>query len=1187
MHLKRLEIFGFKSFADKLEIIFPQGITAVVGPNGSGKSNISDALRWVLGEQSVRTLRGLRTEDVIFAGSEERKPLGMAEVTLVLDNTDATLPLDFTEVSVTRRVYRSGESDFLINKTPVRLREIQDLFMDTGLGREAYSVIGQGKIDSILSAHSEERRAVFEEAAGIMRYKNKKALAVRKLEETEANLLRVNDIITELQEQLGPIGAQAAVAQNYLDLAERLKRLEVNCYGKEVRRLAAEEERLVKELADQSAALAETAGSESVGEAALEEARLLLTRAGEQIESLQGSLAELTAAIEKSHGAEHLLLERKSHMQAERQRAEKAIADLQSRVVALAGELEKEQGLLREIAEKRAAFEDQYSRGEQQLADQNEALGRVLADVDATKQEIVRNINELAKARHKADTIHVEREFLCRKEEEDQRRRTVVQEELAAAELRLDESEKAAQENAAQAAEVSGEIERLRQKLAGDERVLADQAAARDAVSSKLHKTESRLAALSDMQQSYQGYFHGVRSVLTESPAGGFRRGIRGTVADIIRVRKGYETALEVALGSSLQNVVVDSERSAREAIEWLRHNGRGRATFLPLDMIEGHEKRVEGYDEALKAFGAVPAVSVLDFDPQYRPVIIFLLGNTAVAPDLESAVGLARRLRKAVRIVTPAGDIIHAGGSITGGSNEHKGSGLLERKQEIAALEGEVGALQTALAAAERQVSEAAAAAENTRSALQESAARRQTIELERVALQKEREGIVAERNRVLKELDLLDAAAAEREEQRAALEAEEAGVTELVNRLEEVGRGLDEELRRREEEAASRRDSKEGDYRLLADIQASLAGARQEELNGIKTCDSLARMVDEHNRQIEAARLELERLHAEEGAADQSIAEEMASRQSLEARRVELESRIQALRGDRADMTDDLRRQEDELRDRRKRLSDLEHRVHRIEMRLNNVRNESGNILGRLVEEYGEEWADELDETWQGTLAEHRAAIEGLKGEIRSLGAVNVGAIEEHARVKERHGFLLSQFDDLVQAKQSLLNVIDEIEHTTTRRFLDTFAQIREAFISVFSQLFEGGKADLYLVDPEKPLESGIEIAAQPPGKRLQSLTLLSGGERALTAIALLFAILRVKPTPFCILDEIDATLDEANVHRFADLLANFSRATQFIVVTHRRGTMELADALYGVTMEELGVSKLISVQLKKRAG
>lgn len=1185
MHLKRLEIFGFKSFADKLEIVFPQGITGVVGPNGSGKSNISDALRWVLGEQSVRTLRGLRTEDVIFAGSEDRKPLGMAEVTLVLDNTDATLPLDFTEVSVTRRVYRSGESDFLINKAPVRLREIQDLFMDTGLGREAYSVIGQGKIDSILSAHSEERRAVFEEAAGIMRYKNKKALAVRKLEETEANLLRVNDIITELQDQLGPIGVQAAIAQQYLDLVGQLRRLEINCLGQEISRLKAEEERLSNELEQMNLALAQTAGSESLEEAALEEARLRLAQAGDEVESFQARMAELTAGIEKSFGAEHLLQERKNHMQAERQRLEKSVAELQSRVVALESELAKERETLRQVVERRTGLEGRHSSAEQALNDQNLALAGIMSGIETTKQEIVRNINDLAKAKHNANNIEVEREFLNRKEVEDQQRLVGVQDELARVDHRLARNDESHKRNGADSEAVSSEISRAREQLAENERAIAAHTASRDTLLQKTHKAESRLAALSEMQQSYQGYFQGVRSVLTEPSPDGFRKAIRGTVADVIRVQKGYETAMEVALGSSLQSVVVDTERHAREAIEWLRNNSRGRATFLPLDMIEDHDRRVDGYEDALKQFAAVPAVSVMKFDAEYRSVIHFLLGHTAVAPDMERAVGLSRRLHKAVRVVTPSGDIVNAGGSMTGGSSERKGYGLLERKQEIETLEADLKELGKSLAEAGRLIDDALKTREKTQAALQESLARRQTLDLERVGLEKEREAIASERGRVDREIELIRAGADQREQQRSALEEGSTELSATIARLEADGQALESRLRSLEAEAGQLRDSKEDDYRVLADIQASLAGVKQEELNGLKTCDSLNRMIGENAERIEAARAEIERLRVDETAADEQIAAERKSRESLEGDRAQGEERIRVLRGDRIAMTETLRQQEDGLRERRKRVSDIEHRAHRVEMRLNNVRNESGNMLGHLVEDYGPEWAGEVEGQWQGTLAENRAVIEGLKGEIRSLGPVNVGAIEENTRVRERHGFLLTQFDDLVQAKQSLLNVIEEIEHTTTRRFLDTFSQIREAFISVFNLLFEGGKADLYLVDPEKPLESGIEIEAQPPGKRLQSLTLLSGGERALTAIALLFAILRVKPTPFCILDEIDATLDEANVHRFADLLSNFSRDTQFIVVTHRRGTMELADALYGVTMEEMGVSKLISLQLKKQ--
>lgn len=1185
MHLKRLEIFGFKSFADKLEIVFPQGITAVVGPNGSGKSNISDALRWVLGEQSIRSLRGVRTEDVIFAGSEQRKPLGMAEVTLVLDNSDGTLPLDFSEVSVTRRVYRSGESDFLINKTPVRLREIQDLFMDTGLGREAYSVIGQGKIDSILSARSEERRAVFEEAAGIMRYKNKKAVAVGKLDGTEASLLRINDIIVELEGQMGPLAVQAAVTRQYLELAGTLQRLEVNCYGKEIDRLSGEEARLGQELEKASVSLAEVEGAETVDEAALEEARSGLSHAADQTEALQDRLAGVSNALEKSSGTERLLLERKSHMQSERARLEKAAHDSEANGAAFERELEAEQVRLEELSAMRATREEAVAQSERALAEHASAIAALNDRAEELKRQIVQNLSDAAKARHDANSIDVEQEFLQRQQAEDTQRLEEAQEALNAVEHRMTRLLESRGEKEEIRSGVIEGAKRVQLRLSDADTRQTNLKTQCESTAAKAQKLDSRRSALEEMEQAHQGYAQGVRSVFTESPHRG-SASLRGTVADLVKVKSGFETALEVALGSSLQSIVVESERNARDAIEWLRKTERGRATFLPLDMIEGRERRIDGLDAALKQFGAQPATAVLDYDPQYNSVLVFLLGNTMVAPDLEKAVGLSRRLNKAVRVVTLAGDVVNQGGSMSGGSRERKGSGILERKAEIETLNAEWQAVRAELAQLEQALKAAAAEREDCQNELQDLLQKKQQHDLEIARLDKEQEGVATERQRVTAVLEQINAAARSRNRQSEELAERGRGLATKIEQLEVEGQSLEEELRRIEADIRARQGSKEGDYRALADMQAALAAARQDELNSRKNCETLHRNADENRVKVAGALDEFGSLAGEMQKIEDELAAELARRSEMEVQRLQVDEQIRELRARRAEMSESLRRREDELRDRRKSTTDLAHRAHRLELRLNNLRNEAENLRAHLTEQYGTDWAAELDPSWDGTLSAHRPEIERLKGEVKALGPVNLGAVEEHDRVQERYDFLKTQYEDLVQAKMSLMRVIDEIEHTTTRRFMDTFTQVREAFVDVFNKLFEGGKADLFLIEPERPLESGIEIVAQPPGKRQQSLTLLSGGERALTAIALLFAILRVKPTPFCILDEIDATLDEANVHRFAELLSDFSREVQFIVVTHRRGTMELGDALYGVTMEEMGISKLMSLQLKKKA-
>ena len=1183
MHLKRLDIFGFKSFADKLEIIFPAGITAVVGPNGSGKSNISDAIRWVLGEQSVRTLRGARMEDIIFAGSEQRKPLGMAEVTLVIDNVDGKLPLDFSEVSVTRRVYRSGESEFFINKAPVRLREIQDIFLDTGLGREAYSMIGQGKIDAILSARSEERRAVFEEAAGIMRYKQKKAIAVRKLDETEANMLRINDIIGELGSQLGPMSAQAAVAAKYLDLCGDLRHLEVNCYGKELERLEAEEQRINNELQSQTESLAVTAGAESIEEARVEQDRAELTKAGEQLEILQEQMAETTRTLEQSSGSEKLLQERQANLVCERNRHESKLVELAERCARLTEELTALEARLVKVREAKGLAMDRRQHEEILLQEHAQMLADINAKIEEGRRNLVANINARATAKQQIEAMAMEDGFSEQQKRQDEQRLAKAKGALDEVEQRLQTVEQSIRHIKDAGAVIDAQIAELERKISDAEQVCQEQATQREVLVRQISKTGTQLNALEEMEQARQGYSEGVRALLGNGSAAG----IHGTVADLIKVSEGFEIAMDVVLGSALQHIVIENEALAREAIEWLKSNSRGRATFLPLDLIEERGRGASFARNELDRFGAVPAVTVLHTDSRYDKVIGFLLGNTLVAPDLAQAVAVARHYHKSVRVVTTSGDLVNPGGSMTGGSRDRRGAGLIERKKELEDLRAKLIVLEQEDRELEAHIQKATGSRDALRISWRKLQERRRQLELEEAKSGKELESVIAERTRMLKDSDAIFAELTGRTDHQGDRQQQRAALLSQLETLESDYHLIEEQIKTCEGELAVRLKSKDEDYRSFAESQAGLAGAEQEELGLLNQFRSL----EGNRRDLEAeaanCRVEMERLNAEEIVLAKSIQDEIGTRTRLLGDKAALEESMRSLRGIRSERTEALHKLEEELKAKRKNVTELQNRVHRLELRQNSVTRDIERLRSHLEEQYGQTWQEFRTETFEGTLSGNRAKIESLKTEIKSLGIVNVAAIDDYARIKERHEFLQKQYNDLVEARKDLANVIEEIEQTTARRFTDTFDRIKAAFSVIFARLFEGGQAEVYLLDPEKPLESGIEISAQPPGKRQQSLTLLSGGERALTAIALLFAILRVKPTPFCILDEIDATLDEANVHRFADLLSDFSKELQLIIVTHRRGTMELADAIYGVTMEEMGVSKLLSLQLKKQAG
>lgn len=1187
MHLKRLDIFGFKSFADKLEIVFPPGITAVVGPNGSGKSNISDAIRWVLGEQSVRTLRGARMEDIIFAGSEQRKPLGMAEVTLVIDNSSGKLPLDFSEVSVTRRVYRSGESEYFINKAPVRLREIQDIFLDTGLGKEAYSMIGQGKIDAILSARSEERRAVFEEAAGIMRYKQKKAIAVRKLEETEANMLRINDIIGELGSQLGPMSAQAAIATKYLELCGDLRHLEVNCFGKELDKLEVEERRINAELQSQTESLAMTAGAESLEEARLERDRAELTRLGEQLESLQEQMAETTRTLEQSSGSEKLLKERQANLVTERNRHENKLAELAERIARLTSEFTALEARLEKVRQNKNLAMDRKQREESLLTEHEQILAGISSKIEEFRRNMVKNINVRADVKQQIEAMAVEDSFSEQQKRQDEQRLAKVNSALAEIEQRLQSVEQNIKQIKDAGTDIDMRIAELERKIAEAEQVCKEQAAQREVLVRQISKTGSHLNALEEMEQARQGYSEGVRALLGSSGNKAAVAGIHGTVADLIKVSEGYEVAMDVVLGSALQHIVIKTEAQAREAIEWLKGNSRGRATFLPLDLIEDRGRVASFAKNDLERFSAVPATTVVQTDSRYHKVIGFLLGNTLVAPDLAKAVAVARHYHKSVRVVTLAGDLVNPGGSMTGGSRDRRGVGLIERKKELENLRAKLWSLEQEDRDLEECIQKAISSRDSLRANLRKLQERKHQLELEDAKSGKELESIMAEQARMLKDSEAIFAELSGRSDRQSDRQQQRAKLLSRLEALESEYQSIEMQIKACEEELSVRQKSKDEYYRSFAESQAGLAGAEQEELGLLNQLRSLEDNRAELEAEAASCRAELERLNAEELVLAKRIQDEIENRARLINEKSALEESMRFLRVQRSERTEALHRLEEELKAKRKNVSELQNRVHRLELRQNSITRDAEVLRSHLEEQYGQNWQEFRTETFEGTLSGNKVKIESLKSEIKSLGTVNLAAIEDYARIKERHEFLQKQYGDLVEAKKDLANVIEEIEQTTARRFTETFNQIRTAFSDIFSRLFEGGQAEVYLLDPDKPLESGIEIAAQPPGKRQQSLTLLSGGERALTAIALLFAILRVKPTPFCILDEIDATLDEANVHRFAELLSEFSKELQLIIVTHRRGTMELADAIYGVTMEEMGVSKLLSLQLKKQAG
>lgn len=1180
MYLKRLELAGFKSFADRTELEFVPGVTAVVGPNGSGKSNISDSIRWVLGEQSAKSLRGAKMEDIIFAGSDTRKPVNFAEVTLTLDNSDRSLDVEYAEVSVTRRVYRSGESEYYINNRSCRLKDIMELFMDTGLGKEAYSIIGQGKIEEILSTKSEDRRGIFEEAAGIVKYKTRKREAEKKLEETEQNLVRIHDIVSEITEQVGPLREQAETARTYKELQSKLVEHEVALYVQQIEAAHAkweEASRRVHELQEQLVGQTTEASRQ---EADLEQARFHVSQIDQSIEELQQVLLTVSEETEKVEGQREVLRERMRNLTANRQQTMEHLHRI----------AEKQNSLETELAEEQKRVEEAKQRMAEARASLQEAEGQFFAmvqsltdDVERLKGDYFEKLNEMANLRnehrHQQQLVQTSQARLDRQLAEKQR---LEQEEeqrqakLQALTEQLRDIEENIQATAVRYKELMDRIREGQARFETARRELRQWEQKREAA-------KSRFDLLKEMQAEFAGFQQGVKEILKARERG--FKGIHGAVAELVVVPQKYETALEVALGGALQNVVVDNEAAGRAAIAYLKQHNAGRATFLPLDVIRPRSLQAEDKRQLAKEAGVVGIASELvTFEATYQPIIESLLGNVIVTESLEQANRVARTLGYRYRVVTLEGDIVNAGGSMTGGALKKNTTNLLGRNRQAEELEAQMGEIDQAIAGHTTHMEQ-----------LQNELRR---LEQEQESLRTEGEG----------------------------LRLKEQEVKGLLLQTEGEGRSLAERMKLIEQEIAGYRREMEEALRKQEDVQAALAASdaqekelsaliakaeakRQEQLESKEEMNqkiTSLKVLDAQVKQEYQSRVEqTERLIEQKGSLQAEWEEQNAILASLdelertnETSSAELDQKIAELRQDkdrvagliqerRAERATLYHKQEQvelQVKEIRKQVKALEEKLHQEEVKVNRSEVELDHLLNKLSEEYEMSY-DLAKQKYppRGELASETQIVNRLKKEIAALGTVNLGAIEEYERLSERQQFLSAQEADLNEAKDMLYQVIQEMDAEMSRRFKETFDAIQEQFRDVFVKLFGGGRADLLLSQPDNLLETGIDIVAQPPGKKLQNLALLSGGERALTAMALLFAILRVKPVPFCVLDEVEAALDEANVTRFAEYMHQFSSQTQFICVTHRKGTMESADVLYGITMQEGGVSKLVSVKLE----
>lgn len=1180
MFLKRLDVVGFKSFAEKISIDFVPGVTAVVGPNGSGKSNVIDAVRWVLGEQSAKSLRGAKMEDIIFSGSDTRKSLNFAEVSLTLDNTDNTLPIDFHEVSVTRRVYRSGDSEFFINNGSCRLKDIVELFMDSGLGREAFSIISQGKVEEILSSKAEERRGIFEEAAGVLKYKTRKKKAEQKLTETQENLNRVQDILYELEGQVEPLKIQSSLAKEFLLKKEELEQFEVSLTVFEIEELHSKWQKLTKELNDLTAREQQMASELAEKEAVLKELRQKMATIDVTLNSEQEVLLTTSQDLEKLEGRKEVLKERKKNASQNKAQLEKSIVEAEAALTRLEAEKKEQSSIVQLLG-------DEVKRLQSLLQEKQKSLGLLNTNLDESielhKSDYIEWLNKQATAKN-------EKQYLGQQlQQHDHKNTRLDQENAKYLTERATIFEKKKQSDAA-LGEIAKEIEQhsfsfrtfAKQVESAKEHYQKQETMLYKAYQF-LQQAKSRKELLEEMEEEYAGFFQGVKEVLKEKAS---LPGIEGAVAELITVPKDYQTAIETALGAAMQHIVVEQEEHARQAIQFLKKNRYGRATFLPLIVIKGREIPSSQL-MLLKNHSSYLGIAsdLIQFDAKYAQVAMNLLGTVIIARDLKGANDLAKLVGHRYRFVTLEGDVVNPGGSMTGGASKQKTSSLLSRKAELEELKLKLMDMEKKTNQLEKQVRQLKVEISQHEEKLNEMTQQGTALREKEQLLKSGYREIEMQEKTINERLHLYDLDKNQLMEEQQQRTARLMEIDELLSQCSVELNQLDEKIANLTEQKQNQASSKETLVEEISELKVSLASKREQLRN---QSENLQRLSDEWKttaNKLEMYQEDLSLLTNEmtnSSSGEEQLAD--AAQAKLTTKNDTIE-KIATLRGQKESLQTEIEALDLDLRERSRQYKGVVEILKDEEVKLNRLDVELENRLDTLREEYSLSF-EAAKEKYPLTLPidEAKRKVKLIKLAIEELGTVNLGAIDEYERVSERYEFLLTQKSDLQQAKDTMLQVISEMDEEMARRFSETFYAIRDQFGTVFKALFGGGRAELKLTEPENILETGVDIVAQPPGKKLQNLSLLSGGERALTAIALLFSILKVRPVPFCILDEVEAALDEANVYRFSQFLKEFSEQTQFIVITHRKGTMEGADVLYGITMQESGVSRLVSVRMEE---
>ena len=1181
MYLKRLELQGFKSFADKTVLEFKPGITSVIGPNGSGKSNISDSIRWVLGEQSMKSLRGSKALDIIFAGTQNRKSLGFAEASLVFDNADGALPIEYTEVTVTRKIYRSGETGYFINKVPCRLKDVLELFMDTGIGKDGYSIIGQGKIDEILSNKSEDRRHIFEEAAGIVKYRVRKQESEKKLEHTKLNLLRINDILSEIETNMEPLKIQSEKAKKYLNLKEELKNIEIGLfiyniekYKKSLSEIVNDKEIMVSNCNEEEGRLERIKNQKELLKSQIDEITI-------KIEDMASLGFESQKEIEMLNSQINVANAKITNNVENKNRYESEIEELKQKQKELEEEIQQKQEKRTGLKQNKEKFEKELQQKEEELKQLTSKLSQKELEIENYKQKVEQNTDKKYELQSNINTNNINFENYEKREKaiNNEIQNNIM--DIDRIRLQKEDASRIFYEIDSKRTKIVKNLEDISAKREEASRKIKNYENNINIMSSEMRVKESKLKFLIETEKEKEGYIKSVKSLLKDCEnIKELGKGMHGVLANIIDVPSKYETAIEMCLGTSLQNIVTETEEDAKKLVEHLRKNNLGRASFLPISSVKGKKiDKIKGKEQGIIGI----ASDLVDFNKKYEQIILNLLGRTLIVDNMNTAIKVAKQNNYSFRIITLDGDLINPSGAITGGSVTKKTVNILGRGREIERLEKEIKNLKEKISSLEKEKNEYESSIEDILEAATSLEKELQEIDIT-YATEKQKvvaidENINRLQNRLNKLKEELEIINTNKKELTRNTEEE-------TQKLEDISKETQSLIKIINEFAELNKDNQKYIDDLNFDItnlKISVTSFDESEASIQEIQDRINFDISNTKKSIENKIIQIEQIKNDNKKQDELINE---TRQKIEQIKEEVEnsgSKIEELKNVRIEKNEKLQKQEDDINSKFHTIEDLKSQIVKLEVKQSKQEEEINEIINKMWEEY--ELTPNTVENYKKpeNVALTQKNVNSLRNDIRNLGSINIDSIEEYKTLKQRYDFMCEQRVDLEDTMAKLRKIIQDMTSIMKQQFKEKFEIINKNFSEVFKELFGGGNASLTLDDENNILECGIEITVQPPGKKLQNMMLLSGGEKAFTAIALLFAILKINPAPFCVLDEIEAALDDVNVYRYAEYLKKFSEKTQFLVITHRKGTMEAADTVYGVTMEENGISKLLSMKLK----